>query len=285
MVNKLLSIAFLSLFLFATAQNNANPIQKSTKSFLVTIKDGVEYFKEIKADDPSPDYGAIVEYRIQLKNTGSDILPSGNVSVVSPIPERTSFVKGSASPSSSTLATEVSTDGDNFKRLSELSAQIKAEDIKSIKWTILEDMAPNKVIDLKYRVRINDNPIVVSLKTLLVNNIDGKEVLSESTKARPGQIIEYRFNIKNRSQDILPNGAVTIVGPVLEGTTYIIGSATSSSAQVLVEFSTDGSTFKQERVLTNAKPEEYKSIRWTILEDVKPGTEYNFVYRVRMNKN
>ncbi len=285
MFNKLLSIAFLSLFLFATAQNNANPIQKSTKSFLVTIKDGVEYFKEIKADDPSPDYGAIVEYRIQLKNTGSDILPSGNVSVVSPIPERTSFVKGSASPSSSTLATEVSTDGDNFKRLSELSAQIKAEDIKSIKWTILEDMAPNKVIDLKYRVRINDNPIVVSLKTLLVNNIDGKEVLSESTKARPGQIIEYRFNIKNRSQDILPNGAVTIVGPVLEGTTYIIGSATSSSAQVLVEFSTDGSTFKQERVLTNAKPEEYKSIRWTILEDVKPGTEYNFVYRVRMNKN
>ncbi len=285
MYKKLLSIALLSIFLFAIAQSNPNPIQKSTKSYRVILKDGVEYFKEIKANDPSPDYGEIVEYRIRLKNVGSEILPSGNVSVISPIPERTSFVKGSATPASSTLATEFSTDGNSFKKLSELSAQLKAEDIKSIKWTILEDIAANKVIDLKYRVRINDNPIVVSLKTLLVNKVDGKEVLSESTKARPGQIIEYRFNIKNQSKDTLPNGAVTVVGPVLDGTTYVIGSATSSSAQVLVEFSTDGKNYKQERVLANTKAEDYKSVRWTILEDVEPGKEYNFVYRVKMNQN
>ncbi len=136
------------------------------------------------------------------------------------------------------------------------------------------------------------NPVIVTLKTFLVNTIDGVESFKESTTARPGQIVEYRLSIQNKGDEVLPAGIVSIVGPILEGTSYVIDSATQSSKQVLTEYSTDTVNFSGKPVIVGegdsgheAKPEEYKSVRWTILEDMAPGKEYNFVYRVKMNKN
>jgi len=137
----------------------------------------------------------------------------------------------------------------------------------------------------------NTNPVIVTLKTFLVNTIDGKESFKESTMARPGQIVEYRLEIQNKGDEVLPAGSVSIVGPILEGTSYVLDSATPSSDQLLTEFSTDTVNFSVAPVLIGsgssrreAKPEEIKSVRWTILEDMPPGKKYTLVYRVKMAK-
>jgi len=136
------------------------------------------------------------------------------------------------------------------------------------------------------------NPVIVTLKTFLVNTIDGVESFKESTMARPGQVVEYRLDIQNKGDEVLPAGIVSIVGPILEGTSYVLNSATPTSDQVLTEFSTDTVNFSIAPVLIGtgenrreAKAGEYKSVRWTILEDMPPGKKYNFVYRVMMDKN
>lgn len=136
------------------------------------------------------------------------------------------------------------------------------------------------------------NPVIVTLKTFLVNTIDGVESFKESNTARPGQVVEYRLDIQNKGDEVLPAGIVSIVGPILEGTTYVLDSATKTSNQVLTEFSTDTVNFSVAPVLIGdgsarreAKAGEYKSVRWTILEDMAPGKIYNFVYRVKMDKN
>ena len=136
------------------------------------------------------------------------------------------------------------------------------------------------------------NPVIVTLKTFLVNKIDGVESFKESSTARPGQIVEYRLDIQNKGDEVLPAGIVSIVGPILEGTSYVLNSATPSSDQVLTEFSTDTVNFSVAPVLIGtgssrreATAEEFKSVRWTILEDMAPGKKYNFVYRVMMDKN
>lgn len=135
------------------------------------------------------------------------------------------------------------------------------------------------------------DPIEVTMEIFVVNVVQGEEQLRPATTARPGQVVEYRVNALNRSPDTLPAGSVEIVGPILDGTTYVANSATPSSDQILTEYSADdGQSYSEEPVLVGAgddrevaEPESYTHIRWTLLEPMEPGQEETFFYRVTID--
>lgn len=135
------------------------------------------------------------------------------------------------------------------------------------------------------------DPIEVTVEIFVVNIVQGEEQLRPATTARPGQVVEYRVTAANRSPDTLPAGSVEIMGPILDGTTYVANSATPSSDQILTEYSADGGqTYSEEPVLVGdgddrevAEPESYTHIRWTLLEPMEPGQEETFFYRVTID--
>jgi uncharacterized repeat protein (TIGR01451 family) len=137
-----------------------------------------------------------------------------------------------------------------------------------------------------------DNPVAVRLEIYVVNVVDGQEELKEATQARPGQMVEYRLFATNTGDTTLPAGTVVITGPIPEGTAFVADSATPSSDSLLTEYSVDGTAFYEPPILvgadgqrTVAKPTDYKAVRWTLLENMAPGDEVTFAYRVTVNKS
>jgi uncharacterized repeat protein (TIGR01451 family) len=122
-----------------------------------------------------------------------------------------------------------------------------------------------------------------------------QEKFTAATTARPGQIVEYRVYAENVSDVTLPPGSIVLTGPIPENTSYVDGSARTNASDVLTEFSTDGSNFGQEPLVTTieeedgntrqgiALPENYSAVRWTLRLDLEPGQEEIFYYRVILN--
>lgn len=131
------------------------------------------------------------------------------------------------------------------------------------------------------------NPVKVEIKAFIVNQTtdkDGKvkETFSESTTARPGQVVEYRVTATNNDSASLPAESVKILGPVPEGTEYIDGSATPSSDAVRTEFSLDNENYS-EKPESSAGAAGYKTVRWTLLSALASGQAETFTYRVTIN--
>ncbi len=137
------------------------------------------------------------------------------------------------------------------------------------------------------------DPLAYRLEIYVVSFItrdDGtrEERYTESTEARPGQMVEYRIFVENVSETTLPAGLVQIRLPIPEGTEYVPNSATPSSDRLLTEFSADrGRTFAEPPVLigngdmrTIADPTSYDEIRWTFFIELEPGQEEALAYRV-----
>lgn len=137
------------------------------------------------------------------------------------------------------------------------------------------------------------NPIDIRLEIYVVSLVtrdDGtrEERFAQTTEARPGQTVEYRLFVANVSEQTLPAGIVTVLGPVPEGTEYVPNSATASSDDLLTEFSADrGRTFSEPPIIvgtgenrTVADPTDYDTVRWTVLVDLEPEAEVPLVYRV-----
>lgn len=132
-----------------------------------------------------------------------------------------------------------------------------------------------------------DNPIRVGIEAYIVSQVtaeDGSitERFSESTTARPGQVVEYRVSATNTDETTLPAESVSVLGPIPESATYVDGSATPTSERVRTEFSLDGETFAAAPETTEG-PSAYGVIRWTLLVPLEPGQEERFVYRVTIN--
>ena len=92
------------------------------------------------------------------------------------------------------------------------------------------------------------NPVSYRLESYVVSQVtadDGsqQETFTEATSARPGQVVEYRLFVQNVGDTTLPPGTVVVTGPVPTGTSYVDGSATPTSDQVLTEFTADGQTY------------------------------------------
>lgn len=133
----------------------------------------------------------------------------------------------------------------------------------------------------------DDNPIEVRIEAYIVSQVtaeDGSvtERFSESSTARPGQVVEYRVFATNTDETTLPEESVSVNGPVPEGSTYVDGSATPSSAEVRTEYSLDGETFSENPETTEGES-AYRAVRWTLLTPLEPGQEEEFVYRVTIN--
>jgi len=132
-----------------------------------------------------------------------------------------------------------------------------------------------------------DNPVSVRIEAYIVSQVtadDGSvtERFTESTTARPGQVVEYRVFATNNDETTLPPESVSVLGPIPDSSTYVDGSATPSSERVRTEFSVDGETFSEAPETTEG-PSAYQAVRWTLLVPLEPGQEEGFVYRVTIN--
>ena len=132
-----------------------------------------------------------------------------------------------------------------------------------------------------------DNPVSVRIEAYIVSQVtaeDGSvtERFSESTTARPGQVVEYRVFATNNDATTLPAESVSVLGPIPDGSTYVDGSATPTSEQVRTEFSLDGESFSQAPETTEGAS-AYRAIKWTLLTPLEPDQEERFSYRVTIN--
>lgn len=139
----------------------------------------------------------------------------------------------------------------------------------------------------------SDQPVEVRYEIYVVSEVtddDGEtqERFTEATSARPGQTVEYRVFATNTGDTTLPEGLVTVVGPVPDGTEFVEDSATPSSERILTEYSADGGeSFDEPPVLVGPEgdreavdPAEYDAVRWTLLVPMQPEQEEAFFYRV-----
>lgn len=137
------------------------------------------------------------------------------------------------------------------------------------------------------------DPLSTRMEIYVVSHVtrdDGtrEERFTESTEARPGQMVEYRIFVRNVSDTTLPAGLVQIRLPIPEGTEFVPNSATPSSDRVLTEFSADrGNTFSAPPVIVGdgdqrrtAEPTSYDEVRWTFFIELEPDQEEVLVYRV-----
>lgn len=76
-----------------------------------------------------------------------------------------------------------------------------------------------------------DNPVTVRIEAYIVSQVteDGSvtERFTESTTARPGQVVEYRVFATNNGETTLPANTVSVLGPIPESATYVDSSAIS----------------------------------------------------------
>lgn len=138
-----------------------------------------------------------------------------------------------------------------------------------------------------------DNPVSVALEIYVISEVTAadnsvSERFEQADSARPGQTVEYRLIVTSQDDTTLPEGTVVVTGPIPESTTFIAGSATPSSADVLTEYSLEGSTFSEPPLFTTndsgeqvtADPSTYQAVRWTLLTPFEPGEQTTLVYRV-----
>jgi uncharacterized repeat protein (TIGR01451 family) len=134
-------------------------------------------------------------------------------------------------------------------------------------------------------------PVVeLMIEMYLVENVDGSERLTPSLTARRGQVVEYRIFAVNRSDTQLQAGTVEVSCPVPDGVSFQEHTATPNSEQVLIEYSVDGVEFSLPPLVVERdgtrvviEPADYRAVRWTLLEEMEPGQEEVFTFRVTVD--
>lgn len=140
----------------ATAQDSTaqNDVVVSVETFVistVTAENGTPREEAIAATTARP--GQVVEYRLRLVNRGEATLPPGTVKLRGPVPDTTSYVAGSATPSSEAVLTEVSADGgETFSQAA--TAENEAQVYNVIRWTVLIPLEPGQEMQFVYRVTV-----------------------------------------------------------------------------------------------------------------------------------
>ena len=147
-----------------------------------------------------------------------------------------------------------------------------------------------------------DEPIATKIEYYVVSQITAEDGSKEEkfsdnlSKVYPGQIIEYRLIASNQGEITLPEEIVVLTMPMLQGFTYVDGSATPSSDEVLTEFTVDDENFGEQPLMDTITsndgeseeviidPNRYKAVRWTVLTPFEPGQEATFIYRVKVKR-
>lgn len=143
---------------FAFAQSD-NPVSVRVDIYVVSEVDGQESLTAASTARP----GQIVEYRLYARNDGDTTLPAGTVVITGPVPEGTTFVANTATPSSESLLTEYSINGETYGEPPLIVETDTAERTvaepglyKAVRWTLLEPMQPGSETAFIYRVVVGD---------------------------------------------------------------------------------------------------------------------------------
>jgi hypothetical protein len=141
------------------------------------------------------------------------------------------------------------------------------------------------------------DPVTVTLESYLVSvetGSDGSVVerFAEAVSAYPGQIIEYRVIAIVGAEAGLPAATLALVGPIPDGTEYLLDTATPSSDDVTLEASLDGVAFAVPPLVVTvtdadgrdveveADASAYRAVRWLVTRDLVAGDRVELVYRV-----
>ena len=105
----------------------------------------------------------------------------------------------------------------------------------------------------------------------------------------PDDVILYEIKFENISDQEISN--IVINNPIANNSSYRGGSVTGKNTDVT--FSVDGKNFAAADALTvkdssgktwQAKPEDYKAIRWVYNKPLKPGEVGTVTYKTTINK-
>lgn len=154
-------LALLAALIAAPLAMAQSPINIRLEIFVVsevTTDDGdrEERFSEATTARP----GQVVEYRLFATNDGDTTLPAGTVVIVGPVPEGTSYVENSSTPSSDRLIVEFSADGEAYSEPPVLTGPdgdrelVEPSDYEAVRWTLLVPMEPGQEEVFFYRVLV-----------------------------------------------------------------------------------------------------------------------------------
>lgn len=127
---------------------------------------------------------------------------------------------------------------------------------------------------------------VEAQKVLTIVDADGarRTELAPMERMLPGDTVEYTIRYSNSGER--PADNVVIDNPVPELLTYLFGSAEGEGTEI--QFSVDGQAFGSADELTvslpsgvtrRAEPEEYRAVRWRLLEPIPSGGSGSVRYR------
>ncbi len=148
----LIVLGFVALSL-AFAQGD-NPIGVEIEAYIVsqvTGDDGNAQEEFSASTTARP--GQVVEYRVTATNNDETTLPPDTVTVNGPIPAASTYVDGSATPSSDSVRTEFTVDGESYSDAPETTEGPSA--YRAVRWTILTPLEPGQSEEFVYRVTIN----------------------------------------------------------------------------------------------------------------------------------
>lgn len=143
--------------------------------------------------------------------------------------------------------------------------------------------------------KLNDQPILISLESYLVQERENEtgqtqEWFEKVNEAKPNQTIEIRLNVRSKAEEAIPAATLLITMPIPEGMQYVENSATPSSDLVILEFSEDKTLFAENLFQTVSVDsvekrlpvpnENYKALRWTVLNDFEADEELILFYRI-----
>jgi uncharacterized repeat protein (TIGR01451 family) len=143
------------------------PLEVTLEGYVVTVitqDDGTQVEEFTEATQARP--GQIVEYRVTVTNTGSEILAGGNALLTGPIPPTTRYIADSATPSSTGARLEFSADGGQIFAekpvLEKTNEQGEKEIVEALpaeyttaRWALLVPLEPAQSLTFKYRVTVN----------------------------------------------------------------------------------------------------------------------------------
>lgn len=159
---KRLGVLLFGLLFTVFAQSGE--VKVETKIFLVNqVTDADGTVKEDLKPATTARPGQIVEYRLVARNETDTTLPAGTVSITGPVPNGTTFVPDSATPTDERISTEYSADGTNFADSAspilsgegDNRAVVDPKAYKAVRWTLLVPLEPGKEETFVYRVTVN----------------------------------------------------------------------------------------------------------------------------------
>lgn len=136
-------------------------------------------------------------------------------------------------------------------------------------------------------------PLTSEMQAFVVkHDARGKEVMTTSKQAEPGQVVQYQLTYSNQSNKAFNSLAVT--GPIPPNTAYVAGSSKTKVSSVLSVSVDGGRTFEREpvkrqkrmpngQVVTVIVPaEKYTHVRWNVKDSLSAGSRQLFNYRVKV---